>query len=349
MWLHGSASNRGTNVADLLAADDAQPANIFAVNATGPLHEGTMLSLGHPLTDGRPALILGGVHFILVNDRGTGCLYRQTSNMTALVRRVHVEHMVRPGRNPLPLLVNPTAAAPIYLHIDVQMPLPGHVHLKERFRRGVSSGKVVAYGGTETLVQFTKNGDAVDICYEDGSVRRVVRQGDKLELIRLSNEEQADVRIVQVLRGLTEARSLEGDASVKLRDWHYHQLAAVVAIGGKRSSTVLDKELAPLIAAAQDGDIRPLVKSHVISGLRHSPALALFFNQHCVAGATKKMAPVGAFGTATSVTRTEGQRGGPKPARAQRLAARAARDRQIRNDMRGKSGERNSGGMKKER
>lgn len=346
MQQHGSTSNH-SGVAALLAADDARPANIFSVNAAGPVREGTTLSLGHPMTGGRPALILGGAHFTLVSDRGTGCLYRKTSDTTALVRRVHVENMERPGKNPLPLLVNPTPDAPIYLHVDVEMHLPEHVHMKERFWCGiVSNDSVVAYGGTETLVRFTKDCDAIDICYKDGGVRRVARQGDKLTLIRLSVEQQADVRIAHALNGLTKARLLEGDASVKQRDMHYHQLAAVAAVGGCRSSTVLDKTLAPLISAAQEGDIRPQVKAHIITALGHSPAHALLFHQHCVVGTTKKVATGGAFGTATSVTRTEGQRSGAKPSRVKKLAERAERDRQARAEMRGKSGEQNSGGNK---
>lgn len=344
MQQHRSTSNH-SGVAALLAADDARPANIFSVNATGLIREGTILSLGHPMTGGRPALILGGVHFILVSDRGVGCLYRKTSDATALVRRVHIQNMERPGKKPLPLLVNPTTDAPIYLHVDVEMHLPDYVHMKERFLSGVvSSGNVVAYGGTETLVRFAGDSDAVDICYKDGSVRRVARQGDTLTLIRLSVEQQADVRIAHALNGLAEARLLEGDASVKWRDMHYHQLAAVVAVGGSRSTTVLDKTLAPLTKAVQEGDIRPEVKSHIITALRHSPAHALLFNQNYVVGTTKKAAPGGAFGTATSVMHTEGKHFGAKPSRVKKLTARAERDRQARAEMRGKSGEQNSGG-----
>lgn len=343
MLKHGTTSR--TSMADLLSADDAKPATVFCINASGPIREGITLSLSHPLTGGKPALMLGE-HFTLVSNHGNGCLFRKMTDTTALVRRLDIRHLERPGKSALPVLVNPTSTDTLYLQVDTHLPV--HIIPKERFCSGVMPNDSISiYGGTEYLVRLVGDGDSVDILYGDGSVRQVVRTGNTLKLRPLMAEDQARVRIQHALYGLATAAKTSDESAIKGRDWFYHQLAAIIAVGGRRSATTLTNALDPLTDAARDGDIRSNVKQHVIAALHHAPAQALQFGMDCDAGHSCRMAG-GAFGRPqTSRPGDSVQPAKGKPEQARKRAERSASDRNLRESMRGARGAQNSGTKQK--
>ncbi len=300
-----SFNNRGKEAVEpLLLADDSQPANAFYMNGTGKVSEGMSISLRHPLTGNAPALLVG--EYFILRHKVRGCLYRPMGDM-GLVRRLEVEYLERDGKKPIGFLVRPEGSTKCYLHVDTSLlsdpTVTYKVTYKERFFAGTHhTGAVVAYHGNEELLCLNKEGDYVDVFYVDGSVKRVVCVNSTLKSVRLSIEEQAQVRIDDAMRKLSDATKLVCDGKAKRSDYALHQLAAVLAVGGKRSAAVFEKVFGLLKTFAEAGEIRLSVKEHVLKAVAQSLAHALVFNNTYEAARSKKTSSNESFGNIEAVS-----------------------------------------------
>ena len=329
---HRSKGTGGT-LAALLETEDRRPPTAWRLNGTGKLEEGLRLELNHPQTGGKLCVFVGE-YFILRHHGNNGCFYHPAAGTGyAVARRIAVgKKEFSDGRKPMKLLVQPVADSPLLLHVSTA--IPGLVRAKERMWVGIiHNGEVVAQDGDEALVVFPNRDGEIAIFYPDGSIKRVVREGDVLKMVPVSLEEQAEVRIDHVKNMLEIAADLSDDERMKREDFAQHQLVAIMRFGGRRSSTVFQETFGLLLNWAEAGRIRPGVRKHAEKVLaEHWPAHALKF------GWVFDRAPTngnGRFAGRDEIHTSAWK--GPSPEEQARKRRKAAKDREVRNKMKGAS------------
>ncbi len=331
----------GSNMAPTLQGEANKRPNCFKMNGTGKIEEGIKLELGHPAVSGKPALFIGDYYIFSNYKNGVAFDSKGT------VRRAILKQLTREGMKPLKLLTQPNGPnPPLLLHVDTN--LPSGTKPKEHFWSGVDTDEdVLAWSGKETLVSFSADQSWADIFYGDGAVKRVIRQGPQLVVQQLTLEEQAERRIEQAIYNIEIAKDeQDGDRRIPREDRSLHQLIAVLAIGGTRSSVVFRQVYGLLKDFARIGDMRPRVLAHTMDVLRER------FPDHVVE--FEDMSLASKFGFHSSLANYDApirdRRSTPSERKA-KLAARALRDQQTRAAMRGSSADQSlkgkSGGKKK--
>lgn len=274
---------RRNTLGNAIAKEAALPATCYRLDYTGALSEGIELSLNHPLTGGKPALLVGETYILRNYERG--CLYEPRNGGVGLVRRAVLETKVFDGgKKSLLLLTQPSDEnTPTLLHVS----FPETVRPKERFWVGVSSSDkvtVLIQDSGEMLVSFSGEDSGALIFGKDGGVRRVIYKNRALRTEALTIEEQSVARIARVDRAMEEegARKNPGENPVPKEDAMLHELIAVMAIGGKHSEVVFAKVYNSLRDKAKKGGIRPAVKDHAVEALKKQwPANALCLARAC--------------------------------------------------------------------
>jgi len=318
-----------------LKGEATKPANCYRIDNKGMM-EGVELELTHPLT--RAPALFAGASYVKVDTR-IGCIIAPIGK-TGIVRRADIEWTERPGYNkPLALLVQPnTAELRPLLHANVQIELSPGMKFNERFYTDiVTAGEriVCSQDQKEMLIRLSMNDDAV-LYFPDGSVRVVVAKGGNgiplfLEELLLSYDEQAEYRLLRIDAQLEAAKLLEADDGIRREDWLYHELIAILNVGGRVLTSAYETIYGRLEALKKKGELRPQVERHALEALKkHRPEQALYFRD------VVKTCALGKFSLATSEPDTSARKG-PPASRLKKKQARSDRDREARLKMRGVS------------
>ncbi len=216
-----------TALSAALAKNAGLPANCFTVGRFGEPKVGIELSLDRgsnefwPL---EPHVLVGS--FRIHRDAYRGCLYDMAEDKrTATVVRAELRECTASATGKLfYTLTQPAADKVAYSLVKVNTALPyakGPIMLNGRplhLFAGHTGGTTIGADGWEALVQLAE-GEWLDVFFEDGAVRRFVRQGPTLEERFLRPEEQLELRIE---RGWVELeRVLELDGGTRERATGY--------------------------------------------------------------------------------------------------------------------------------
>jgi hypothetical protein len=324
-----SAQRSGSSAAPL--GEAAMPLLCYRLTSAGVLQEGFELELNHPASKGTPAMFMG--EYYISRHYTHGCLFDRWGS-AGIVRRAIIEQA-----GTVKVLSQPNGGNPPFLlHVNpIAELVPGAKPL-EIFYIGVNGGRTVAQGQDcdERIVAFD-DGTSADIYYSDGRVIRVVREHGALVLRQLNIMEQAGLRIAHAKRGIADAETLPRELRIKRTDRWYHELIAILAVGGNRSDLVFDEVYGILEAGARNGAFAQTVQEHATTVLsRRWPSHAVRFGLACQARASQSAQKAGgAFGSIFQST--ESPRGIPLDA-LKRKRERAERDRQERAASKGPSG-----------
>lgn len=309
-----------------------KPVLCYRLDGTATLLEGFEINLEHPQAGA--ALCLGEDYLPLYYKRP--CAFDKWGT-TGIVRRAMIERagqgqvLSQPKEGNLPLL----------LHVNPVAELPSGAKLIEKFWTGVNCGTMVAKEnqGFERVLSFVELQTA-DIFYSDGRVVRVMREHGVLTLVRLDPNEQADLRIMRVQKALKAAQDLPEEVRIPRTDACYHELVAVMGVGGAYSEQILDKAYGLLEEAAGKGAFSFTVQEHALKVLRRrSPTHADLFSKKIeIRNAKYTQKAGGAYGSV--LTAYQAPKGTPAAA-LKRKRDRAERDRAARMAQKGPS---NGGG-----
>lgn len=206
-----------------LVKNAALPANCFTVGRFGEPVVGIELSLERGSDELRPLqphILLGG--YRLHRDAYRGCLYEMAADKrTATVLRAETKRCVSTATGKVfYTLTNPTDDKVSFSLVKLNTTLPyakGPVMVNGRPLRlyaGHKGGTTIGADGWEALVQLAE-GESLDIFFEDGAVRRYLRQGSQLEERFLKSEEQLDLRIEKAWEELERVLSFSDGAREK--------------------------------------------------------------------------------------------------------------------------------------
>lgn len=198
-----------------LANNAALPANCFTVGRFGEPTVGIELSLDRGTDEFRPFLphiLVGG--YRIHRDAYKGCLYEpREDGKTATVRRADLrECTARANGKVFYTLTQPETekVGRSVVKVDNRLPYAkGPIVMNNhelRLWAGVVGGKIIGVDGWEALVELGE-GEALNVFFEDGAVRRFVRQGSTLEERFLSSKAQLDVRIEEAWNQLDRVTS----------------------------------------------------------------------------------------------------------------------------------------------
>ncbi len=310
------------------------------------------MTFGHPMVSGKPAIFVGG-HYILRDIFG-GFEYVRFGSK-GLVECASIKMIERDGKAPMMVLSQQSTNPDFLVHVNVI--LPENMTPREKFSFGVHTdgGKIEVRHGAEALVSLPK-GASVNIFFPDGSVRRLVRDGFKLSVVKLTALEMGLARLEWTQSSLDELRvaNLSSEVRDPRQDAVLHQVATVLKFGGG-SSEILEIGFGILKEYADNGAIRLGVKTHALEVLRDvSPAYALILNQVCNEMTAKRFS-AGAFGDiqAEVCSKPTSKGDSDRKAREAKLAARRLKDQELRALMQGKSGggttSHSQGGKKKKK
>jgi hypothetical protein len=230
----------------------------------------------------------------------------------------------------------------VLVHVNTQFARVKGTKFKEAFSsKIITDGKVIAWDTwvkNEVLV-WLKPDETIEVLYADGNVRSLVNDGGSLTVKALSTEDVADIRVRYLRQAQARVREeLKGTDRIRAEDKLYHELVAVLAVGGTRSPAVFESVYSLLEDDGDRGLLGQGVQRHVLEVLQHRPDYALRFKISCASrGAVEKP------GAGVPKTAPVAKTSGPPAARRAKLAARSARDREERNIRRGAHG----GGEKK--
>lgn len=287
------------------------------------------------------SLFLGDEYHLPTNF-SEPCMMRIEGDL-AYVRRAEVRR-VQGERGVILTLAQPYRKDPeLLLYVNPKTELPQGAKLKQSFWTSIeTNGRIAAFNrnGNERLLAFTEDGQSADVLYNDGDVVRVARIDGELKLLKLSNEEKAEIRIANGLKRLNQVREnkeLDADVKAKRIDAAYHQLLTILAVGGNRSQVVFEKVFDLLVAAGEAGELRPGVKQRAVEELKKlSSSHAVDFNLKCEAVQAKRTSG-GAFGNVSAMF-AEPARRGPPASRLKQLQARRERDQKRHAATAGRSG-----------
>lgn len=337
----------GPSIQALLLEEASLPANCFQVNGTGKLNEGIEIHLAHPASQNRPALIVGE-HAFRLKDRGA-CLYTVTSSETALVRRMKVKSFGE-GPKPRRLLARHDDDTPLYVLVDPTMQYGQGVKPRFYFWTGVKcSGESLVNDlfNSERFIALENDADYVDVFYSDGRVFRTVRKGNMLTPVNLSLEEQAGLRIQNILDQIGELTKLPRETSGRTRriDKKYHELLDIMEVGGKRSKIVLERIYDLFTDAGRKAELRMGVRNRLLTILKaYWPAHLIRFPLDSEPKVLGKVSPRATLSVPAQKPK------GPPPAAKARRTKRSLRDAEERILRKGSSGGKSSnknGGNKK--
>ena len=249
-----------------LMADDMKPANCRTIN--GAIEEGFYLDLGHPVSGGKPSIILGENAF-LARDGRDGCLYRMTDR-GGFVRRASVGEFEAPGGKTYPVLQRASDEKTLVVH--VYFGLNEHVRLNAGFDplwSGVIGGHTASCGRSKAVVEV-KRGDFLSIFYPNGVVAKVdytdLKSAASLADKLLSAENSLAERLQFVDAKILGARSIEDDdRRRKAEDRWFHELAAMVRMTSI-FPTLRDKIL-NVVERHSNGGLRGGVRKHLHGAL----------------------------------------------------------------------------------
>lgn len=331
-----SRSHTDGIMAAALQGEVAKPANCFSIDHRG-IREGLELELAHPLTGKSPALFLDA-SYVRVETQHPCIIDRMGT--TGIVRRAEIDWKERPNFRSLPTLVQPNQGNPApLLYSNTRIELGKGAKFNERFYAGTEAmGEIVAWSGDrkEMLVQFSENDDAV-IYFPDGSVRFVMWQGGSdtdscLTEVKLTFDEQAGHRLRRIDNELSsiKAKPLEGSDRIRIEDSLYHELIAILNIGGTRLTSAFETIYDRLETLKAKGVLRAGVDRHALEVLKkHWPTHALCFRDAVLIQSGPNFTPSTHFPVQA--------RKGPPAAALKRKSDRSERDRQERLARRGAS------------
>lgn len=206
-------------------AESRLPANCFTAKRFGQVAEGIELSFNlgpNQANPWSPHVKLGGRR--LQRDNVVGCAYKVQPNGIGLIRRAELRTCnVKVGGKDFYTLATPDKdKSPVTL-VKVDLRLPGvkkGVVVKDRLLSlysGSTGGLLVEGDGYEAVVKLVE-GEKFTIFFEDGAVRRFIREGKLVERM-LSTEEQLTARIDQAWSMLDEQVSHADNQSQKTVVW----------------------------------------------------------------------------------------------------------------------------------
>ena len=291
----------------------------------GVLEEGLLLNANSSIQTQPPLFI--GKRYIMVDGQ-----HPCSINEAHIVRAASIRWAGKDNQLPL-LRQRMNDDKSVLVHVDTRFTRVKGTTFKEAFSAKVlTDGKKVAWDQGETLVCI-KPGETIEILYADGNVRKLVNTGGMLEVMNLSIEDVADIRILFIRQSQARLRQeLKGEQRARAEDKLYHELVAVLAIGGKRSPAVFEDVYKLLEDDGDRGQLGRGVQNHVLEALQHRPDYALRFKITCAKRGTVNEVT----GTPLPTVSTNRPKG-PPPERRAKLAARSQRDQADRQGRRGSS------------
>ncbi|HEY0979319.1 MAG TPA: hypothetical protein VGE23_00545 [Candidatus Paceibacterota bacterium] len=279
-----------------------------------------------------PALFVGDWYVLI--DPANPCAYGDDH----VVYRASIRKGGKGGTVPL-LTQRAKTDNRILVYVDTRFARVPRTVFKEAF-----SAKIVTDGGitawsrskNEMLVSLG-NGETIEVLYADGTVRQVINENGTAKAVPLSLEDQAAHRAQYLAAERERVRStLTGDPMIKTVDKLFHELVAILRIGGARSQAVFDLAYRQLEDAGEAGLLGTGVQRHVREVLEEQDRKEhlLRFSFTC----TKR--GVNGHTTAVPTATRAVRRKGPSPERQAKLAERSQRDREARQGMRGSSEDR---------
>lgn len=210
--------------AQLFESESCLPANCFTVKRFGPVSEGLELSFDQGPNQGSPwAPHVKVGAWRLQRDNFSGCAYKVHSS-GGLVRRADLKLcQSKMGGKDFYTLIAPVVEKSSVSLVKLDLRLPGvknGVIIKGRLLSlysGSLGGDLIEGDGYEAVVAL-KEGEWLTVFYEDGAVRRFIREGRVVERM-LSTESQLQSRINQAWQCLEGNESLEGEAVKKKVGW----------------------------------------------------------------------------------------------------------------------------------
>lgn len=321
---HPAQSLRGLKAPQL---GIVQPATNCFRFLEGVLEEGLLLNVNSSMQTQPPLFI--GKRYIMVDSHQPCAI-----NEAHIVRAASIRWAGKDGQLPL-LRQRMKADDSVLVHVDTKFARTKGTTFKEAFSsKIVTDGSVVTSSNyqDEMLIGLT-DGESIDILYADGNVRKLANTDGTLEIKNLSTEDVADIRILYIRQSQARLREeLKGDQRTRAEDKLYHELVAVLAVGGKRSPAVFEAAYKLLEDDGDRGLLGRGVQQHVLDALQHRPDYALRFKITCAKRGTVNEVTSTPLPT-VSATRSKG----PPPARKAKLAARSQRDQAERQARRGSS------------
>lgn len=302
-----------------------QPATTCFRFLEGVLEEGLLLNVNSSMQTQPPLFV--GKRYVMV-DAHHPC----TINEAYLVRAASIHWAGKDNQLPL-LRQRMSADDSLLVLVDTRFARTKGTAFKEAFSsKVITDGKKVAWDQGEVLISI-KPGETIDILYADGNVRSLVNTGGSIEVKNLNIEDVADIRVLYIRQSQARLRlELKGDQRTRAEDKLYHELVAVLAVGGKRSSTVFESVYKLLEDDGDRGLLGRGVQQHVLDALQHRPDYALRFKITCA-----KRGTVNETTSTLLPTVSANRPKGPPPERRAKLAARSQRDQAERQVRRGSS------------
>ncbi len=302
----------------------------------GVLQEGLLLDLNSSMQVNLAFFV--GTRYVVLNSTNP-CRF----DASGIIRRASVAWRGEGGR--IPTLTQPSINPDqrCLVHVDTKFDRTRRTIYKEEFSSCiVTDGGVVAQSKGEMLLSLGQS-ESVEVFYADGSVKRLVCKDQAITAISLSIEEQAEARITHAVTEILAASMMPVGTEATVRtDRAFHQLVAVMAVGGKRSESVFEKAYGLLEEAGKAGMLARSVEGHAIRMLHDRPAHAVRLGNACM-----KKGSVHSVATNTPVSIQMNKPKGPPADRRAKLAARAERDRQQRQAARGSSADQSHKGSGK--
>jgi hypothetical protein len=225
----------------LISAERSKQTNCFSVRADGKVEEGIYLSLNHPMTGGKPALILGESTYVARDIVGyRSCLYEVVGGDRGLVRRASLGSFTLPSGKSFPLLRKLDGEPHTRLvHVDFGMPQNARLRPDVgRLYAGIGRREqCVAWSDHEALVEV-KKGEEIVIFYPDGRVTAVhyeglsnfFLQGYRLQMFDV--EQALEERIGHIDRMFEVAAAASDEKKKDLRERNFHELASMLSHTG---------------------------------------------------------------------------------------------------------------------
>lgn len=319
---HPAQSLRGLKAPQL---GIVQPATNCFRFLEGVLEEGLLLNVNSSMQTQPPLFV--GKRYVMV-DAHQPCAI----NEAHIVRAASIRWAGKDGQLPL-LRQRMKADDSVLVHVDTRFTRTKGTTFKEAFSSKVlTDGKKVSWDQGEVLISI-KPGETIEILYADGNVRKLANTDGTLEVRNLSTEDVADIRIQYIRQSQARLREeLKGEQRTRAEDKLYHELVAVLAVGGKRSPVVFEAAYKLLEDDGDRGLLGRGVQLHVLEALQHRPDYALRFKISCA-----KRGTVNEVTSTKSPTVSTNRPKGPTLERKAKMAARSQRDQAERQARRGSS------------